>query len=330
MSLDAVCRSFRAVSFGAWALLAGASQGLAGGLTLAHPFPPDGTIDRWARDIAECADRQVGIPVEIVSSSRSVADGMDVLKALQAGQVDIAILSAASVSDLWRPIGLLTVPGALQSFDQIDRISSSREFLDVLDRAGAAERGVNVLGVGWDYLVLATTERASGGDLHGLKIRPSGEGSRRFFEMAGASTMYIPGAEAIYALAFGAVDGAVISAEMTPELISKGDPIVARWSDDFTPFTVPLVALLSDNAARGWGEDLLARLREGCGDATRTFNRTAFETAREAIQRAASQGIEIRPYDAAKWSDATADAYKSAVGELEAGAIAEALDRVRQ
>ena len=286
-------------------------------------------MGRWAHEIADCANQRVGLPVEVVSSE--IGTGEELRKALQVGQIDLAIFPVSILADTWRPLALLTIPGPLDTPGEIQNVARSQDFLRAVDDLGGRKAGINVLGFGWDYLFFAVVEHAAGSDL----LRPEGPPFRRWHVqlLRGPWNKHdrdSVGGGSLRTCDLVEFDGAVLSTDLAPELISKGEPIVAMWSDDYTPLTAPLAATMSTNAIDAWGEDILFKLREACAEATARFNDNEFQSAHDAMARAQKQDVSVRPYDQALWSQAAVQAFAVAAPRLDAGDLAGWLTKMTQ
>lgn len=296
----------------------------AGGLTLVHPFQEGTEGEQWAREFADCVDQNSGIPVEVLP--RDYFGSLSELsRAVSSGKLDMAILPASIIAEDWPLLDVFAVPSVLGNPDEILRASTDTDILNTIDELGSSEFGLFVLGLGWQYQLLALTagsDRAGeAGQLDGLKIRGFGDRQSDFLAKLGASPMRLPGSEVPFALSAGVIDGAVLNLDQLAQAGKERQLSKLFWPNQSTPFRVPFAIVISSYADSSWGKGLRFDVRKGCADVINDFNQRSFEAAAELVDQMRSEDIEIVEDDLSDWRDVSGSLLETFASEADAGAL---------
>jgi len=299
----------------------------AGGLTAASAFPSSSEIDAWTADFANCVSERIGAPVEVYSGGK-LGDATDLVGAIQKGSIDFAVIPVASLASSWNALGLLTVPGAVSTPDEILRVSRNREFTTFLDKMNAGS-GFHIVGLGWQYQTLVGDRRLVGRPA-GWNVDLTNVAAADVFSRLGATPLHLPTSDVPTALSVGLIDGAVLDVDATAWFVKEGLTPSVTWSDDYTPLVTPVAIVLSDKTSRNWGEEFLRGIREKCAEVTNLFNEEALKIAMDDIYRLKDAGVNVEGYDLSVWSQVLSEAYKDAVVKLGAEEFARALDSAKR
>jgi TRAP-type C4-dicarboxylate transport system substrate-binding protein len=283
------------------ALVLQVEGGVAGGLTVAHPFSEGSDVDGWMRDLSACIESRFGLPAEIISGGY-FSSSEEMRGAALKGQFDLVILPLTTLAQEWPAVRLLATPGAVSNPDEVARLSRSQVFTDMLRELSEDGGGLNILAIGWQYQVIAHRGNPSD-DWSGQKIRSFGEEYAKLFSNFGAEQFILPSGEVSFALSFGAIDGAVVRTDEIRNLSETSkEPLTLYWSDNYTPLTSPIALTITDYAEQNWGKDLARIIQEDCREVTQRFNQRSIEGAVAAVRDAAASGADVQPLDDTKWS----------------------------
>jgi TRAP-type C4-dicarboxylate transport system substrate-binding protein len=256
-------------------IMVGASSAHAGGLTLAHPYFEGGAIDAWARELADCGERVTGIPIEVIGGGK-LGRSHDVADAVADGLIDMAILAPGALDKRWPEMSGLDQPGQVYDPQDMTKLSESQTFIESLNSMGGGRNDLQLVAVGWRHQILVGT--GSGlEELQGKKLGVHDSTILEALQRIGANPVLIPPSEVLPALQYGAVDGAIVDAEMASQAVDEKAFKELQWSPDFAPFASPIVVLMNTATGEAFDEDLSSRISAECLYATHDFNARAID-----------------------------------------------------
>jgi TRAP-type C4-dicarboxylate transport system substrate-binding protein len=182
--------------------------------------PPSHIWTQAAHNLArDIEDSSGGRHTLIVYPSRQLGNEAQMLQLMQTGALDMAILTAAEVSNRVPAFGALYTPYLARNIEQAAQVLRGRVAASLLDLL-PQEIGVIGLGYGMAGLrqILSTIPVSSLADMQGRKLRITPfEPIRDFYKLAGVAPTPMPLASVYDALANGQID----MLDMDLELILK-------------------------------------------------------------------------------------------------------------
>ena len=265
----------------------------AGGLTFAHAFPEDSPINEWARNFSRCAEETAGLFVEVYPAG-ALGRSAELSERLMFEQVDMAIIPASALERFFPEIAALSSPGLVENPVALAEISQEPDLLASVGRALRGKVRLHLIEIGWWPAVLIGNDAIA--DLKGAKIRSSGL-TARALETFGASTVAMPMSEVFLSLQFGSTDGAVVDLDTAEQMVSEGAVNSMLLSEDFSPFSIPLLLLMNENAVATFGQKLPDMLRFECARVAAEYNFRQTDRLMRLMDEASARGISIIPPD---------------------------------
>jgi len=313
----------------------------AGGLTLAHPYQEGSAVDIWARELSHCLDSRSGMFIEVIGGAK-LGRSDDIVDAIRAGYVDMAIVPARSLGRQWPGLSHLGQSVPIPDPAQMMRLSQSGSFLGNINQIGA-ERGLVVLSVGWQFSAMVGRDRRlDDGALSGARFivpgasKGSAEPSDFLQEMirrVGAEPVFLDTRDIDSAFRFHAFDGGIVDAETAHRVMSERGFDQLQWSEDFVAFASPVIVLMSANSYASKeivsGFDKLFSGSDSCLTATLSFNQRSLSDMRRLVNEATQSGIQVVPVSAT-WRNAyrgTVDLVRNADDDLIAEAVSKELSQ---
>lgn len=267
---------------------------VAGGITFAHPYPVRSDIGQWAEEFGRCIEERLDVYVETYGGGKlGYSDELTI--AIKTGQIEIAMLPVARLARSWPALEILSAPGLVTTPEQVSRLLEDRDLMKDMDSMGAEASGFHVVGLGWRYGTLIGSEEILD-DIGGIKVSVYGGSWGQVLERLGARGMRIAPYDIPAALQHGAVDGALTSVGFAEEISNQVRIEAIAWSDDFTPVMSPIAIVLSADAAKSWGYELLSGIRAECNEVSIQFNKRAAEEATNTIDRVEKAGIRVHSF----------------------------------
>ncbi len=273
-------------------------EGRAGGMTMGHPYPAGSSFDIWARDLAQCIEKEVGLYIEVIGDGQ-LGRSQDLAKSVVAGVVDAALLPATAFDGIWPELNELATPGYVTDTETARHLAGQPDLARNLEDSGGWERNLAILGVGWRYSLLVG-HATDPTDLIGRKVRVSQDAQGRFIEAMGAVPTPIQLAEVFSALEVGVIDASIMDAEMALSMAEQDGFEPIGWSDQMTPFISAHVAVMSQASAEIFGLKGGREIASACAWTALAFTDRSIETARAAAARAPDAGSSALT----RWRDA--------------------------
>lgn len=172
-------------------------------------------LEEWALVFREELTRRFDFrdKVEVVSAFDLQVEAGAVNQAFAAGKLDIAIVPAETMVMTVPNFRILTFPGFVARDYEVESLQLKRKFLNRLGMS-AVEHGVPLLGVGWRYATLTSTQSkpfTSLLDLKGSKFAVRYASERFIIDALGATGVRMRPPEVYQALQKGIVDGTISS-----------------------------------------------------------------------------------------------------------------------
>ena len=170
-------------------------------------------LEKWALVFREELTKRFNFKdkVEVVSAFNLQIWSKAVNQAFADGKLDIAIVPAGTMVKTVPNFRILTFPGFVVRDYEIESLQSKRKFLNLLGMS-ADKYGVPLLGVGWRYATLTSTQSkpfTSLSDLKGSRFAVKYPGERFIVDALGAQGVYMQPPEVYAALSKKAVDGTI-------------------------------------------------------------------------------------------------------------------------
>jgi hypothetical protein len=292
----------------------------AGGLTLAHPYYYSGSdaIDTWARNLSACAEEVTGIHVEVIGGGK-LGRPRDLADAVAGGLIDMALLPAGALDKRWPELSGLDRPGLVYDPQDRMKLSQSRTFIESLNNLAGRDHDLELVAVGWRYAIPVSA--ASGlEDLRGKKLGVRDVKTRKVLERVGADAVQIPASEIMLALRYGAIDGAIVDADVVRSGVGRGGFKELQWSPDFAPFASAVVLVMNSITAETFGENLPSRISIECLHVTREFNAGELEEMARLTNDARAKDAKVSSVSEAereRWRNALEDVRTRGLGRHE-------------
>ena len=280
---------------GGWLMLiVAAAPAGAGGLTFAHPYPEGSLVGTWATELSQCVGEGVGVPMEVIGEGK-LGSQHTLPTALAYGQLDIAMLPASWMSDVWPAMGIFAHPGIVTNPEHVMLLAQDSHLMRRIDSLGSVKHGFHIAGLGWQYGALVGADQTNTG-LRGKRIRTYDRQTGEILASIGANPLQLPAEDIIVAMEQGYIDGAVVGMELVKRFSKFGDGKTITWSNDFTPFTSPVAIIVSADTVRSWGDNLMEVIRDDCSHVTLEFNSRTHQNSLTTISRSADSGMNIHNY----------------------------------
>jgi TRAP-type C4-dicarboxylate transport system substrate-binding protein len=225
------------------------------------------------------------------------------------GVVDISIVPAWALNELWPEVAVLAQPG--QVFDPKDmiRLSDSQRFISIMNelRSDRASGSMRLVAIGWEYGTLVGI--GSGLDqLREKRLRVPSPSLQVAAGRMGAIPIVLPFGETLEAMRHKAIDAAIIDSDHVGIGVQEGAVRELQWSPDFTPFASAIVILMNASTSEAFGMSV-QRIALECAQVTHEFNVNARENLDAIATEANAAGISVIPVtdqERMMWRDALA------------------------
>lgn len=267
----------------------------AGALVFGHSFHTASAVGKWARDYGACVAQRYPVHVDLLGS-RSLGSGRSLAYQLSRGGVDMAIVSASTLQEVWPQLRALTVPGLVEDPRRLVGRTNKRDVLRQIEQTAQEYQRPNIVNIGWRYAVLVGVDNKLERSVQGARIRPYNEASREALDRLGAHPVAVRTSALTEALRSGYLDGALVGVDTAQRLVDRDavNRVYVDW--DFLPFADALLLIVSDRAARLYGGRLPDELRYLCVGATEGFNKAELGRVR-SLEDIARRKKQLRVFE---------------------------------